>query len=146
MSRVGLVALLCCVAGCDEKSRSTDTRSTTLKTAKARSGFLCAYALCASPVKDAAFHVVFHDNSGGLLAGPDDSDIRAIVSVDKDDLEKWTRSCTPARVDARPEWLSEIASGTGLNPTSAPDGYRCGDELRAIHVKDGLVVRRISTK
>lgn len=146
MSRLGLAALLFCLSGCDEKSRSTDTRSTTLKTAKARSSFLCAYALCASPVKDAAFHVVFHDNSGGLLAGPDDSDIRAIVSVDKDDLEKWTRSCTPARVDARPEWLGEIASGTSLNPTSAPDGYRCGDELRAIHVKDGLVVRRISTK
>ncbi len=145
MNRLALVAVLS-LAGCNEKSRSTDTRSTTLKTARERTGFLCAYALCASPVKDSAFHVVFHDNSGGLLAGPDDSDIRAIVSVDKDDLEKWTRSCVPARVEARPEWLNEIAKGTTLVPTSAPDGYRCGNELRAIHVKDGLVVRRISTE
>jgi hypothetical protein len=136
------VALL---SACTEKSRSTDTKSTSLSTAKERAAFLCAYALCASPVKDAAFHVVFHDNSGGLLAGPDDSDIRAVVSVEKDDLEKWTRSCTPARVEARPEWLSEIAKGTTLLPKSAPDGYRCGAELRAIHVKDGLVVRRVST-
>ncbi|MBE2252461.1 MAG: hypothetical protein IAE78_23210 [Myxococcus sp.] len=137
------VALL---SACTEKSRSTDTRSTTLATAKQRASFLCAYALCASPVRDAAFHVVFHDNAGGLLAGPDDADIRAVVSVDKDDLEKWTRSCTPARVEARPEWLAEIARGTSLLPRSAPDGYRCGSELRAIHVKDGLIVRHVRTE
>ena len=145
MNRLALIAVLS-LAGCNERSRSTDTRSTTLKTAKERTGFLCAYALCASPVKDAAFHVVFHDNSGSLLSGPDDADIRAVLLVDKDDLEKWTRSCTPARVEARPDWLEEITKGTTLVPKSAPDGYRCGAEQRAIHVKDGLIVRRVLTQ
>ena len=132
--------------GCSEKSRTTDTRSTTLNTAKQRASFLCSYALCASSVKDAAFHVVFHDNSGSLLSGPDAADIRAVVLVDKDELEKWTRSCTPARLEARPAWLEELAKGTSLVPTSAPDGYRCGAEQRAIHVKDGLIVRRVLTQ
>lgn len=144
--RALLVATALAACACNEKSRSTDTRSASLATAKQRTTFLCAYALCASPVKDAAFHVVFHDNSGGLLAGPDDADIKAVLSVDKDDLEKWTRGCTPARVEARPDWLTELAKGTALTPKTAPDGYRCGNELRAIHVKDGLVVRHVRTE
>lgn len=142
------LTVLCLVAAaaCQQKSRSTDTWSSSLGTAKERATFLCAYALCASPVKDAAFHVVFHDNSTGLLAGPDDADIKAVVAVDKDDLEKWTRGCSPMRVEARPAWLTEVAKGTAFLPTTAPDGYRCGNELRAIHVKDGLVVRQVRTE
>jgi hypothetical protein len=140
-----LFVVIVSLCSCNEKNRTTDTRSTTLATAKQRASFLCAYALCASPVKDAAFHVIFHDNSGSLLSGPDDADIRAVVLVDPDDLEKWTRSCTPARVEAKPDWLGEIAKGTSLVPKSAPDGYRCGAELRAIHVKDRLIVRRVLT-
>lgn len=139
-----MTALLC--AGCEEKSRSTDTRSSSLATAKERASFLCAYALCASPVKDAAFHVVFHDNSRGFVPGPDDAKIEAVLSIDKDDLEKWTRGCSPARVEGRPPWFAEITKGTSFSITTAPDGYRCGAELRAIHVKDGLVVRSISTR
>lgn len=140
-----VLVLLLALLGCSEKSRSTDTWSKSLSTPKERARFLCAYALCASPVKDAAFHVVFHDNSSGLLAGPDDADIRAVVLVEKDDLEKWSRGCTPARVEAKPPWLEELAKGTPLLPKTAPDGYRCGDERRAVHVKDGLVVRHVST-
>lgn len=143
--RLALIAALSCLA-CEEKSRSTDTRSSALATAKERAAFLCAYALCASPVKDAAFHVVFHDNSRGFVPGPDDAEIRAVLSVEKDDLEKWTRGCSPARVEGRPPWFAEITKGTSLELTTAPDGYRCGSELRAIHVKDGIVVRSISTR
>lgn len=145
MTRLSLVCALALTA-CSEKNRSTDTRSTSLGSAKERASFLCAYALCASPVKDAAFHVVFHDNAGSLLAGPDDADIRAVVVVAPDDLEKWTRSCTPARVEARPAWLKEIVTDARLLPKTAPDGYRCGNETRAIHVKDGLVVRHVRTQ
>ena len=65
--------------GCTEKNRSTDTLSGTLPDAKARAAFLCSYALCASPVQDAVFHVVYQDNSGGLIAGPDDAEIHAVL-------------------------------------------------------------------
>lgn len=143
--RVAIVIGLACL-GCTEKSRSTDTRSTSFATAKERAAFLCAYALCASPVKDAAFHVVFHDNSRGFVPGPDDYDIEAVLAVEKDDLEKWTRGCTPASVDGRPPWFSEITAGTRFTLTTAPDGYRCGTEVRAIHVKDGVVVRSLSSR
>jgi hypothetical protein len=138
------LALLGFLSACD-KGRSTDTRSTQLASAKERTTFLCAYALCASAVSDARFHVVFHDNSRGLLAGPDDLDVRAVLRVAKDDLEKWSRGCQPAPVEARPSWFTELGLEPAFLPTSAPDGYRCGQELRAIHVKDGLVVRRITS-
>lgn len=137
---VPLLVLLAC-----DKGRSTDTRSAQLSTAAERLRFLCGYAVCPAPALDARFHVVFHDNSRGLLAGPDDLELRAVMLVEPDALERWTRGCQPARVDARPAWLDELALEKRFVPTTAPDGYRCGAELRAVHVRDGLVVRRITS-
>jgi hypothetical protein len=134
--------LLVLFLACD-KGRSTDTRSAQLATAAERVRFLCAYAVCPAPAIDARFHLVFHDNSRGLLAGPDDLDLRAVMRVEQDVLERWTRGCQPARVEARPSWLDEVTTEARFVPTSAPDGYRCGAEMRAVHVRDGLVVRRI---
>jgi hypothetical protein len=138
-----LGAVLAVACACTEKNRSTDTLSSTLPDAKARAAFLCSYALCASPVQDAVFHVVYQDNSGGLISGPDDAEIHAVLKVAKDDVEQWARGCVEARVAARPEWLGPLVKGTRLSPTSAPDGYRCGAETRALHVKEGLIVRWI---
>lgn len=140
MTRRWLFPSLClCLAACD-KGRSTDTTSEQLATAAERVRFLCSYALCAAPPKDARFHVVFQDNSRGLLAGPSDLDLKAVLRVAPDDLEKWARGCQPAPVDARPAWFDELRLDKAFLPTTAPDGYRCGPERRSIHVKDGLVV------
>lgn len=142
--RLALVLVLACCS--DKKSRTTDTHSTSLATAKERVAFLCSYTLCPSPVRDAAFHVVYQDNSGGLVSGADDAVIHAVAAISKADVDKWSRGCIETPVPARPDWLDAMIDGTTFSPTTAPHGLRCGDELRGVHVKDGLVVRSIETR
>jgi len=138
MPRVLVVALL--LAGCAEKSRTTDTRSTSLPTAKERVAFFCDYVLCPTRPDDAAFHLVYQDNSRGLVPGPDDATIHAVLKVPVADIAQWSKSCVPGGADARPPWLAEVLKGTGWVPKTAPDFVRCGNQLRVIHVKDGLVI------
>lgn len=136
--RVLLLALL--ATACTEKSRSTDTRSTSLPTAKERVAFFCDYVLCPTRPDDAAFHLVYRDNSRGFIPGPDDADIHAVLKVPAADIARWSKGCEPAGVEARPAWLKEVLKGTGWTPTTAPDTVRCGQQTRVIHVKDGLVI------
>jgi hypothetical protein len=138
MSRFLFLALL--LAACTEKSRSTDTRSTSLPTAKERVAFFCDYVLCPTRPDDVAFHLVYRDNSGGFIPGPDDATIHAVLKVPAADLAQWSRGCFPGGADARPAWLADVLKGTGWSPKTAPDIARCGAQTRVIHVKEGLVI------
>ena len=130
------------VAACSEKTRTTDTKSATLKTPSERSAFLCAYALCPSRPNDAAFHVVFHDNSRGLIGGPSDGETIALVKIEPDQAELWTRGCDQQVLEVRPQWaLPLFAERPEWAAKSPPDTYECGaHETRLIHVKEGLVL------
>ena len=140
-----LALVVCLLAACTEKTRSTDTRSKMLGSAAARSAFLCAYALCPTVPKDAAFHVVFHDNSRGLISGPSDGETVALVKIDPGQAELWARGCEPRGLDARPDWAKPLlAERPEWAPKTPPDAYACGEgETRLIHVKDGLVLWRV---
>ncbi len=133
------------LAACTEKTRTTDTRSTTFKTSRERSAFLCAYALCPTEPRDAAFHVVFHDNSHGLLAGPSEGETSALVKIAPADAELWTRGCEPRVLDVRPQWaVALLAERPEWAAKSPPDTWACGvNETRLIHVKEGLVLWRV---
>ncbi|MEW5737967.1 MAG: hypothetical protein AB1938_03520 [Myxococcota bacterium] len=129
-----LVVLALAVASCT--SRSFDTRSATLSTAKDRVAFFCAAVMCPSRPDDVAFHIVHEE----ALFGPGDTTVHAVVKLPAADLAKWSKGCESAGVDARPAWLQEVLQGTGWKPTTAPDTVRCGQQTRVIHVKDGLVI------
>ncbi len=132
---------------CDEKTRTTDTHSRTLKSARARADFLCGYVLCPTRPLDAAFHIVFQDNSHGLLPGPSDGETNAVVKVSPDDTELWARGCTAKASEARPEWAREVLKERPeWAPKSAPDTYDCGfGQTRVIHVKEGVVLVQVET-
>lgn len=142
VTRTVVVLLL---AACTEKTRTTDTSSKTLASAAARSAFLCAYALCPTAPRDAAFHVVFHDNSRGLISGPSDGETVAVVKIDPDHAELWARGCEPRVLEARPQWVkSLLAERPEWALRSPPDAYTCReDETRLIHVKEGVVLWRV---
>ncbi len=137
----GFLLVLALVAACTEKSRTTDTWSRTLPTARARGAFLCSYQLCPTPPVDAAFRVLYQDNSTGLLPAPSDGSTFAVVKISPDDAERWARGCWPATLDVRPDWVPELlADRPEWTPKSVPDMYRCpfGQE-RVIYVKEGVV-------
>ncbi len=146
--RAGLAVLaLVALVGCEKRSRSTDTASTSLPTAAARVEFLCSYLLCPDKPADAAFHVVVHDNSGGLLPGPSDWFISAVIKVAPDQTERWATGCTAHPSDARPDWAKPLlAEHPEWQPKGLPDGYSCpGGQIRLIYVKDGLVFLHVET-
>jgi hypothetical protein len=78
----------------ERKSRSTDTKSTQLKTSAERVAFLSRYLKLRTPVNDAAFHIVYHDNSVGM-PGPSDWSIAAAVQVTPADGPAWLAGARP---------------------------------------------------
>lgn len=130
--------------GCGEKSRSLDVRSATLPTAQARVQMLKDHLGSPGKVEDTAFHLVLHDNSGGCVPGPSDADFRVAVKVPRGDTELWTRGCTPGAIEIRPEWVDEVTRGAETWAVSSkPEAVRCGGEERLVHVKEGIVFRRV---
>ena len=140
------LALLLLVLGCRGNGRSTDTRSSALTDPVLKVKFLDEYAQGPTMPLAAEFHIVYHDNSGGLLAGPDDYDIAAVIRVRVDDVPRWSTGCIGARLEARPKWASELVDGVpGWEVKTPPDIVRCGREVRIIHVKEGVIFRHIAT-
>jgi hypothetical protein len=146
LRHLALGTLALSLVACHEKNRSTDTWSRTLVSPHDRVAFLCAYTLCVTTPADAAFHIEFHDNSGGFVPGPDDFEIHAVLRMTPDETSRWSRGCKAERVEVRPEWLDVVLKEQPTwQPKSTPDVYRCGQETRVIHVKEGLVIRSLST-
>jgi len=95
----GVVALYLRTAD-EHVSRSTDTKSTQLKTSAERVAFLSRYLELRTPVKDAAFHIVYRDNSVGV-PGPSDWSIAAAVQVTPADGPVWLAGARPVGASER---------------------------------------------
>ena len=123
----GVLVMAWLLSSHDQPSRTTDTRSDTLPTAAARVKFLARYLKLRAPVTDASFHVVWHDNGGGLVPGPSDWSIVAALRVSPADASVWladarrATAAAPSRALIPAEW----------KVTSAGDAYvRDGESLR----------------
>lgn len=128
--RVALVAL--CLAACSKDAASTEVRSTKFATAKERITFLRDYVAFPSEPKDVAWHL--YEIEAGTA-------VHAIVKIDPADAHLWSMGCGDFVGEARPKWVPELLTGTGWTLKSIPDTWSCGREKRAIHVKEGIVVR-----
>ena len=136
--------VLLAVAGCKGNGKSTDTRSSMLKDPALKVKFLDEYAMGPTTPLAAEFHIVYHDNSGGLIPGSDDYEIIAAVKVKPDDVSRWSEGCESIRTDPRPSWAKELVEGLPEFAThSPPDTVRCGREERLIHVKDAVIFRHL---
>ena len=85
-----------------ESDRTTDTWSSSFESAEESLMFLSEYLTMFSEVLDAEYHIVFHDNSGGLVPGPSDWDIRAALKVTPEDIPLWTegmKKLVPGQID-----------------------------------------------
>jgi hypothetical protein len=151
--RVGvLVVLVMVLAGCGmggqaAPSKTTDTRSSTLASDAEKIAFLRRYLVLASPVHQTEFHVVYHDNSGGLVPGPSDWDIQAIMRVAPDEMPRWTDGMQPAQADSVDlAWLHALQrSAPGWLASAPPIVYQRSGELVALFEGDGMVAKRVWT-
>ena len=138
-----IVWVVLALAACKSNGRSTDTRSDALPDEKSRVKFLDDYAMGPTAPEEARFHVVYHDNSGGLVPGGDDYQIAAAVKVPRDAVSKWADGCTPAPAQDL-DWVADLKLGSEWRGSAKPDTYRCmAGEERLIFVKDGIIYRHL---
>ena len=85
-----------------EPDRTTNTWSSSFRSREEKLAFLCGYMTMPSEVIDAEYHIVYHDNSGGLIPGPSDWDIRVVLKVAPEDTYRWTdgmKRLVPDQID-----------------------------------------------
>jgi hypothetical protein len=103
------------VARDDAPSLTTDTSSTQLLTSAERVAFVGRYLKLRGPVTDAAFHIVWHDNSQGL-PGPSDWSVVAALQVPAGDGPAWLADARPM---ASPRSFARVPLPSAWNVHSA---------------------------
>ena len=98
------------LVGCGEPSgpASTDTSSAALPSLAQRVEFLERYVTFRRGYTDLGFHIVYHNNGGGMMPGPSDWDVRLVAAVPPAELNAWVppdRTATPV---ADTQWLAGI--------------------------------------
>lgn len=128
-------------------TRTTDTRSAALADDTAKRAFLGQYLTLKSAVTATEFHIVYHDNSTGVVPGPSDWDIQVALKVAPTDVSRWTAGMQPATANA-----DNLAWGYALVPDeprwktrSQPQIYTAGGKLVAAFAREGIVLLRLQT-
>lgn len=132
-----VIALL--VLGCTSSSKSTDTHSRSLPDLQARKNFAASYFKFPTEVEDLSFHIVYHDNSGGLVPGPSDWDIRILAKVKKENLARWHSQMPPAADSLDLMWMKDL----GEAPQESPKLYGTEHNLTAVFQDANVVGRRL---
>jgi len=146
----GLVLVALATPGCRRSaSLTTDTRSSQIASQEDKQAFLARYLRFASPVEAAEFHVTYHDNSGGLVPGPSDWDIRAVLRVRSGDTARWTEGLAPLAPAAPTVDLSWghalLPDGSDWRLASEPAVYTrdAGRVVVAVFAAEGVVMKRV---
>lgn len=151
---IGALGIICAgflalylLAADERESRSTDTKSTQLGTSAERVAFLSRYLKLRTPVNDAAFHIVYHDNSVGV-PGPSDWSIAAAVQVTPADGPTWLAGAQP--LGANDVNGLQAPSTTGLIPgewqvSSSGEKYTRDGALIVWH-PEGVLEFAVATK
>ena len=108
----------------DAPSLTTDTSSTQLLTSAERVAFVGRYLKLRGPVTDAAFHIVWHDNSQDV-PGPSDWAVVAALQVPVSDGPTWLADAHPV---VSPPSFAKVPIPSAWNVHSAG----------ATHVREGV--------
>ena len=129
--------------------RSTDTLSSSFDDKDEKLAFLIEYLVMKSDVLDAEYHIFFQDNSGGLVPGPSDWDIRVAIKVDLEDVPLWTDGFMRLmhhQLDISMWDDLKSERFTWNEPESAPNWKRPGsNSYLAIIPESGVILIRVST-
>lgn len=92
--------------------RSTDTWSSEFTDPYDKLAFLSGYLISFSEILDAEYHIDYHDNSVGRLAGPSDWDVRVALKIKPKNIALWTagyENSDPSQIDL--DWWDALDSG-----------------------------------
>lgn len=108
--RAGLAFFLAVAfAGCSPSGpKTTNTSSDSLPSLEQRIEFLERYITFRRGYVDLSFHVLYQNNSGGMVPGPSDWDIRIVATVPPAELPQWVPAGVSATPTADTQWLTGV--------------------------------------
>jgi hypothetical protein len=146
---LNLILLLLVLLGC-QQSRTTDTHSSAMVSVSEKVAFLSRYAKMPSTPLDVEFHIVYQDNSGGMVAGPSEWDIKFAAIVKDEEMSKWTAGFQQFP-DAESDfsWSKDILpQDTKWSLEGDPQYYRRSEDgvEMAVYPKKSLILKRIEKR
>ncbi len=103
------IAIFVVFVSCSSNNKTTDTYSKTLGNTQDKILFLKKYFQLRTEVEDAEFHIVYQDNSTGILAGPSDWSYKIALKVHPDSIDKWQLDGTiPNKFFEAEDWADII--------------------------------------
>jgi hypothetical protein len=140
--RVLVSLLLGLVIGIDlvacRPSLTTNTRSETIPTPEERVAFLGKYLRLRSSVRDTAFHIDYHDNSG-LLPGPSDWSVWAAMRLPPGAMPSWLTETSPCEQNPKFD-LDQILPATWKISSPGRCLTRDGSTLLVHDPEDVLII------
>jgi hypothetical protein len=156
---IGLVVMLMSACSQSDSAKSqprgsltTSTDSQSLPDQQQRVAFLARYVTPKSPVRDAEFIIHYQDNGGGLVPGPSDWDIRAVVQIEREHAAAWHEGWPACAGQDAPDtsWAAPLLARhpQWLTPQSSPRCYRnprAPMSYLLLYVDDGIILYKSST-
>lgn len=147
--RIALALAILMLAGCTGRptdSLTTDTASSTIEGDAAKVAFLARYLKLRSEVTATEFHIVYRDNSQGGVPGPSDWDIRAVMQVPPDQLQRWAEGRSRVTGPVELTWGYDLAASHPDWVTDRPpEVYEGGGATVALFPDAGIVFFRSTT-
>ena len=131
-----------------QRDRTANTWSFDFESMDEKLSFLAEYLIAPSEVLDAEYHVVYHDNSGGLIPGPSDWDIRVALKIKPHDINLWTEGfdeISSSEIDLA--WWDGLATGNISWQTDSAVYYRRSEHFVYLVVfpNQSVILKAIST-
>lgn len=137
-----LLALVVLLAGCGKSGPdSTNSTSAGLPTLKERIDFLQRYVKFRRTYESLDYAIQYANNSGGMVPGPSEWDIRLVAIVPAAELAAWVPAGAPVpNVDA--DWLRSVP--TSLDISGVREWYVSGLQVVGVDRTKRIVVYRIA--
>ena len=138
-------------------NRTTDTWSSSFDNQEERLSFLYQYLSVPSNISlgrpldihDAEYHIVYHDNSTGLVPGPSDWDIRVALRIDPEEISIWTEGFE--KIDSRKIdiswWDGLMSDNVSWGSPAGTECYKRENDFSYLVVFEdiGVILKAIST-
>jgi len=135
-----LVVVAALVAGCGPSGPpTTETTSAGFATLAEKVGFLEDYVRFRRNYEQLDFAIEYHNNSGGMVPGPSEWDVRIVAVVPPPELDAWTSALSPA---ASPDTALLAGVPTPIDHSGVTQWFRNGGVLVGVDEGNAVVVYR----
>ena len=120
-------AFFCSFLSCNnQENRSTNIQSSSFDSKEAKIAFLKKYIQLNSPIIDAEYQIVYHDNSTGLLQTSSDWLMHIAIKIEPQNLQEWLTNCHQKKdsFDLK-EWQNILPKNEAWSLESSKQYFDC---------------------